>query len=57
MQQSPSWQVNSFSAGQHILQNQKVHQRALKDPPPDTILRHINPVRPQPPTLFLKDQF
>ena len=47
MEQSPSWEVNRFSASQEIpsiLWGPKVHCRSYKCPPPVPILNQLDPV-------------
>ena len=59
MEQSPSWDVNMFSAGQkipRILWNPQVHHRIHKCPPLLPILSKIDPVRVIT-SHFLKNHF
>ena len=56
LEQSPSWEVNRFSARQEIpriLWNPKVYQHIHKCPPPVPTLSHIDPVQ-TPTSHFLK---
>jgi len=56
MQQSPSWEVNRFSASQEIPQivwNPKVHYCIHRCPPPGPILSQLDPVH-SPTSNFLK---
>jgi hypothetical protein len=49
MEQSPSWEVNQFSASQEIprtLWNPKAHDRVDNSPPPVPLLSQINPEHP-----------
>jgi len=55
MEQSPSWEANSFSANQeipHILWNQKVYHRIHKSPPFVLTLSQINQVHALHPTSW-----
>ena len=55
MDQSPSWEANLSSASQdipHFLWNLKVHYGIHKLPPPDPILRKINPFHTCPSHLL-----
>ena len=56
MEQSPSWEINRFAAGQEIpriLWNRKVYYRIHKCPPPVPIMSHLDPVH-TPTSYFLK---
>jgi hypothetical protein len=58
MNQSHSWEANSFSASQEIPRNVRkpnVHYRIHKSTPPVPILIQINPV--YAPSYFLKINF
>ena len=47
MEQSPSWEANTYSASQEIsciLWNPKIHNRNYKRPSPAPVLGQINPV-------------
>jgi hypothetical protein len=58
MDQSPSWEANSFSASQEIprsLWNTEGHYRLRKSPPPVPILSQLNLVHG--PIPLLEDPF
>jgi hypothetical protein len=55
MEQSTSWEANSFAASKEffrILLNPKVHYRIHKSPPPVSILSQLNLVHTLTPTSW-----
>ena len=59
LQQTPSWEVNSFSPSKeipHILWNPEVHYRSHKCPPLVLILSQLDPIH-TPTSHFLKFNF